>query len=84
MALSEDVGEVFQVINGVLVHRRDRLGFTPVQTIQQQERQHNHERQNFRHPISVLFDESRLPNDSLQVPITSNIMVWIDLGNFFT
>ncbi len=34
--------------------------------VQQQKRQHNHECQNFRHPISVLFHESCLPDDGIQ------------------
>ena len=54
---------------GVLFHRRDLLEFTVVQTmdaVQQQQRQHNHERQNFRHPVSVLFRESRLPNNGIE------------------
>ena len=34
--------------------------------VQQQQRQHNHERQNFRHPVSVLFCESRLPDDRVE------------------
>ncbi len=56
---------VFQAINSVLFHRRDLLEFTVVQTmdaVRQQQRQHNHERQNVRYPVSVLFRESRLPD----------------------
>ena len=58
----------FQAINGVLFHRRDLLEFAMVQTmdaVQQQQRQHNHKRQNFRYPVSVLFRESCLPDDGV-------------------
>ena len=60
---------VLQAINGTFFHLGELLKLTVVQTIdavQQQKRQHHHERQNFGHPISFVFRKMRLPDDGIR------------------